>query len=119
MAQRDRCGERGQAAVELVAVLPVVLALLGGLWQAALLGDAAWAVAAAARAAARAAAVGGEPGAAARAHLPARLERGLRVREADAAAGVEVKVTVVVPSVLGAAVRPGRVSASASFAGQR
>src|SRR5215211_2684027 len=110
--------QRGQAAVELVAVLPVVLALLGGLWQAALFGHAAWAVAAAARAAARASAVGADAGAAARAHLPARLERGLRVREV-AGGGGEVRVTVVVPSVLGAAVRPGRMSASASFAPQR
>ena len=117
MARGTRSGERGQAAVELVAVLPVVLALLGGLWQAALFGHAAWAVAAAARAAARASAVGADTGAAGRAHLPARLERGLRVRELEG--GREVRVTVRVPSVVGAALRPGRMSASASFAPQR
>ena len=51
--------QRGQAAVELVAVLPLLAALLAGLWQAALVGEAAWSAASAARAAARAAAVGG------------------------------------------------------------
>ena len=80
--------QRGQAAVELVAVLPLLAALLAGLWQAALIGQAAWASASAARAAARAAAVGGSPRSAARAHLPDRLERGMAVA-ATVAAGFE------------------------------
>jgi len=109
-----RSGQSGQAAVELVAVLPVVAALLAGLWQAALLGHASWSAAAAARAAARASAVGSDPGAAARAHLPARLERGLRVRDSGGA----VTVTVRVPSVIGPG-RMGRASARAAFAPQR
>ena len=52
--------QRGQATVELVALLPSLAVLLAALWQAALAGQAVWAVTAAARAAARADAVGGE-----------------------------------------------------------
>ena len=109
-------GQNGQAAVELVAVLPVLVALLAGVWQVALLGHASWSAGAAARAAARARAVGLDPRAAARAHLPLRLERGLRVRESGR--GGEVTVTVRVPSVVGGA-GVGRVSATSAFAAQR
>lgn len=112
---RLRNDHRGQAAIELVAVLPVVAALLFGVWQVALLGHASWFAAAAARAAARAQAIGMDPRAAARAHLPSRLERGLRVRASD---GGAVTVTVRVPSLVGAG-RLGRVSARAAFAVQR
>jgi hypothetical protein len=112
---RFRRGESGQAAVELVALLPVLCALLAGLWQAALVGHASWSAAGAARAAARARAVGADERAAARAHLPARLERGLRVVEGR---GGSVTVSVRVPSVFGLP-RPERESASASFAPQR
>ena len=59
--RRTRTGQAGQAAVELVAILPVLAALLFGLWQAALWGHASWSAAAAARAAARAHALGTEP----------------------------------------------------------
>jgi hypothetical protein len=111
-----RTDQSGQAAVELVAVLPVLIALLAGVWQVALVGHAAWSAGAAARAAARAHALGLDPRAAARAHLPRGLERGLSVREA--ARGGEVTVSVRVPSVLGAA-RLGRVSATSAFAAQR
>jgi Flp pilus assembly protein TadG len=110
---RPMRAQRGQAAVELVAVLPVVLALLAGLWQLAVWGHASWAVAGAARAAARASAVGLDARAAARSVLPARLERGLRV----ARSGDGMVVRVRVPSVIGASV--GRVSARAGFAPQR
>ena len=110
-----RSNQSGQAAVELVAVLPVLAALLAGVWQVALVGHASWSAAVAARAAARAQALGLDPLVAARAHLPARLERGLRVREGR---GGEVRVTVRVPSVLGVA-HLGDTSASASFAAQR
>ena len=96
-----RSDQSGQAAVELVAVLPVVVALLAGLWQVALVGPGGVAAAGAARAAARADALGLDPRAAARARLPARLERGLRVREV--ARGGEVTVSVRVPSVFGGA----------------
>jgi hypothetical protein len=105
--------EHGQAAVELVSLLPLLAAVLGVAWQLALAGHTAWAASAAARAAARAAAVGADPAAAARAHLPARLERGLRVREV----GGRVKVSVRRPSVL-PSVRLGRVRAEVGFPSQ-
>ena len=66
-----RGDQQGQAAVELVAVLPVLVALFFGLWQVALLGHASWSAAAAARAAARAHALG----ASTRARPPARTSR--------------------------------------------
>ena len=52
--------QRGQATVELVALLPVLAALLAALWQAVLAGQAVWAATTAARAAARADAVGAD-----------------------------------------------------------
>ena len=106
--------QRGQAAVELVAVLPLVAALLAALWQLALIGEASWSAAGAARAAARAEALGLDPRAAARAVLPERLERGLRVRPA---AGGEVSVRVRIPPSFG--LRVGSVSSRARFAPQR
>ena len=111
-----RGGQSGQAAVELVAVLPVLAALVIGLWQVALLGHASWSAAAAARAAARAHALGLDPRAAARAHLPPGLERGLRVRAPSE--GGRVTVLVRAPSLVGAG-GLGRVSAIAAFAPQR
>jgi Flp pilus assembly protein TadG len=105
---------RGQAAVELVAVLPLVAALLAGLWQLAVAGHAAWSAAGAAEGAARAVAVGGDARAAARRRLAAPLERGLRVRtEPDG----RVKVTVRIPSSFG--LHLGSVSSRARFAPQR
>src|SRR5256886_17018368 len=104
--------ERGQAAVELVAALPFVVVLAAILWQAALAGQAAWLAGSAARAAARAQAVGGDPAAAARGVLPARLERGLRVRaRPDGAATVPVPV----PPLAGPG-RPTTVHARARLA---
>jgi hypothetical protein len=85
--------ERGQAAVELVALLPLVGLLAALLWQALLAGETVWLSGSAARAAARAAAVGADPLAAARAVLPARLERGVRVRrEPDGAIALVLRV---------------------------
>src|SRR4051812_14005644 len=89
----------GQATVELVVLLPCLVALLAALWQLALVGYASWAVHAAARAAARAHAVGGDPVIAARAHLARELEPDLRVSPgADAG---DVRVVVRVPHLPG------------------
>jgi len=98
---------RGQATVELVALLPLLAVLAGLLWQAAVAGQAVWLAGSAARAAARAAAVGGDALAAARGVLPGRLERGLVVRRLESDEGV--RVAVGVPSVLGG----GRLTVSA------
>lgn len=110
-AHRGICG---QAAVELVAVLPLIAALLAGLWQLAVFAHTAWSASSAAHAAARAEAIGLSPGRAARAHLPARLERGLRVHaESDG----RMRITVRVPSSFG--LHLGTTSAVARFVPQR
>jgi hypothetical protein len=105
----------GQAAAELVALLPLAALLLAGAWQLAVAGHAAWAADAAARAAARAAAVGEDARAAARGELPGRLGREARVR--DRGDGT-VEVTVQIPPVLGLPVL-GHTSATAHFRPQR
>ncbi len=106
-----RASQSGQAAVELVVLLPVVLALLAVAWQALLAGQAVWEARVAARAAARADALGADAAAAARAHLRPHLERGLLVRAApDGAVRVSVRIPAVVP-----ALRLGRVSATSHF----
>jgi len=84
-------GERGQATIELLAVVPALLAVGLVTWQLILVGHTAWVSAHAARAAARAAVVGKDAGAAAKSALPAGLERGLEV-EPD---GVRVPVPLV------------------------
>src|SRR5215207_2726750 len=88
----------GQAAAELVALLPLAALLLAGAWQLAVAGHAVWAADAAARAAARAAAVGEDARAAARRELPGRLGRDVRV--SDRGDGT-VEVAVRIPPVLG------------------
>ena len=107
--------EDGQAAVELVALLPLVALLAAGAWQLAVAGHAAWSADAAARAAARAVATGGDARAAARASLPGpaarrgwgpRVGRRRRPRRPPR------------PAVLGLRVL-GTVSASAHFRPQR
>jgi hypothetical protein len=109
-----RARQNGQATVELVALLPCLVALLAAAWQLVLAGDARWSAATAARAAARAAAVGGDAEAAARRHLPARLEAALRVTEAGRG---RVRVSLAVPPVIHG-LRPGRVGAESSFTPQ-
>jgi Flp pilus assembly protein TadG len=103
--------QQGQATVELVALLPVLAALLLAVWQAVLAGHAVWAVTSAARAAARAHAVGADPRDSARAHLPAALEPGLRVTTRS---GGEVQVSVRIPPLPGLP-SPGRAGATAHF----
>src|SRR6266540_343517 len=112
MPRRRR--QDGQASVEMVALLPLVVLVGALLWQAVVAGQALWLSAAAARAAARAAAVGGDAEAAAKAALPPRLESGLRVH----AAGGGVRVAVQVPSVLsGGSI--ATVRSRAAFPGQQ
>ena len=107
--------QSGQASVELVALLPLLAAMLALCWQAVLAGHAAWAVNAAARTAARAAAIGADPAAAARSRLPAALERGLRVRTPTDG---QVVISLRIPPVLGG-IELGRVSATGHFRSQR
>jgi Flp pilus assembly protein TadG len=108
-------GDDGQAAVELVALLPLLALLTLAGWQAVLAGQAAWLAAGAARASARAAAVGDDPTAAARRTLPPALERGLRV---TATSGAAVTVRIEIPAlVLGG--RLATIRSSAGFPEQR
>ncbi|WP_157592409.1 hypothetical protein [Solirubrobacter soli] len=102
---------RGQASVELVVLLPVILVVLAAGYQAVLAGQAIWDARVAARAAARANSLGADASAAARAHLPPGLERGLRVEAGDDG---DVEVSVRVPTVI-PSIRLGRVSATSHF----
>ena len=106
--------ENGQAAVELVAILPFLVALLAAVWQLALAGHAAWAASTAARAAARADAIGADPRRAALDHIPRSLETGLRVRTMTAG---DVRVEVRIPSLPGLP-SLGHTRATAGFAPQ-
>ena len=92
--------ERGQATVELVALLPLAAVLAGALWPAAVAGQAVGLAGSAARAAARASAVGGDARAAARRVLPERLEHGLVVTR-DGGGSDGVRVTIAVPAIVG------------------
>ena len=104
--------ERGQAAAELVAVVPFLLALLLAVAQLAVAGFALWSAGDAARAGARAAHVGGNARAAALSALPSWLERGAQVRTSG-----PVEVHVEAPALL-----PGvpsiPVSAATELAGE-
>lgn len=105
---------RGQAAVELVGILPV-LALLGLLcWQAVVAGQAVWLSGAAARAAARASALDLDATAAARRVLPGALADGVAV---DDAGGGDVQVHLTIPAVVGGVVL-GTIDERARFAAQ-
>jgi type II secretory pathway component PulK len=108
--------ERGQASIELVAILPVVLVVGAIAWQLALAGHTAWLTAQAARAAARADAVGRDAGAAARSTLPRSLDRGLEVERLR---GDGVRVSVRVPLLLRAWGTPVRVEAVSSLGVRR
>lgn len=86
--------------MELVALLPLVVAVAALLWQLALAGQATWAAGAAARAAARAEAVGDDAGQAARRAVPVELRRGLRLTEgADGTVRVHVEIPSVAPGL--------------------
>jgi hypothetical protein len=89
--------QAGQASVEFVAALPLVLLVGLLLWQLALAGESAWLAANAARVGARAEAVGGDARAAARSAVPAGLRNGLRVsRDARDRVRVQLPVPVLV-----------------------
>lgn len=89
--------QSGQASVELVAVLPLVLLVGLVLWQLALGAHAAWLCANAARVAARAEAVGRSGRDAARSAVPAGLRGGLRVqRDSEGRMRVRVPVPILV-----------------------
>ena len=95
--------ERGQAAAELVAIVPIAVAIVALVAQLAIAGFSLWTAADAARAGARAVAVGGDPEAAARSALPGWLERGAEI-ETSGPVEVRVRAPAVVPGVTAIAV---------------
>lgn len=104
--------ERGQAAVEFVGTLPLIV--LAGLiaWQLVLVGHVAWDAAGAARSGARAKIVGSDPARAARSALPPPLRAQTLVA---AAAGGGVRVSVPVPLIVYRWRLPIRLTAAASL----
>ena len=106
---------RGQATVELVALLPLIVAVLLAAWQVVLAAHTAWSARAAARAVARAHEVGGRELAAARAVLPPALDRRVTIAKPDRDGRAVVRVRV--PSVL-PGLHLGAVTAHAGFAPQ-
>lgn len=107
-----RSSERGQASVELVALLPLLVLILLALVQACLAGYAAWSATTAARAGARAHAVGADVGRAVRRAAPIGGASARITRDQDV-----ITVRVRVPSVLPVAV--GTIAGAARFEGQR
>ena len=104
--------QRGQASIELLGVLPILLLVGAVVWQLVLAGHTAWLTANAARAGARADAVGRDATAAARSALPRSLERGLEV---DRLRDGGVRVSVRVPLMLHAWEMPVQVAAVSSL----
>ena len=107
--------EAGQASVETVAVVPLVLLAAAVAWQLVLTGHTLWQCANAARAAARAELVGHSPERAARSALPRSLERDLSVRRLE---GGGVRLSLRVPLLVRAWRSPVKVSAAASLGGE-
>ena len=91
--------QRGQASIETVALLPVLLLAALACWQAVLVGWTAVSAAHAARAAARAELVGDPPRPAAMAALPDSMRAGLALRSDGQAVHVQVRVPAVIPGL--------------------
>ena len=92
--------ERGQASVELVAVLPLLVACALIAAQALPAGWALWSAGNAARAGARAEHVGGDGERAARRSLPPRLRADAKVAGAGDQEGDELRVSVRAPGLI-------------------
>jgi pilus assembly protein CpaE len=107
--------ESGQASVETVAMVPLVLLVAAVAWQLVLAGHTLWLAAGAARAAARADLVGESPARAARSALPRSLERDLSVRRL---AGGGVRVELRLPLLLRRWASPIEIGAAASLGGR-
>lgn len=86
--------EHGQATIEFLAMLPLVVAVALSVWQAAVAGHAIWSASAAARSASRVAALGGD------AEAAVRRVAGPRARGRVAGGGA-VRVTVPIRAVTG------------------
>ena len=108
------CSESGQASVETVAMVPLVLLAAAVAWQLVLTGHTLWLCANAARAAARADLVGESPARAARSALPRSLERDLSVTRLDQGG---IRVEVRLPLLLRRWKSPIEIAAASSLGG--
>jgi Flp pilus assembly protein TadG len=95
--ERATQGERGQASIETVVLLPVLVAVTFAVWQAALAGWTVVSAQSAARAAARAALAGSPVRPAALGALPQSMRAGARIDEAGGTVTVHVRVPAVLP----------------------
>ena len=89
--------EHGQASIETVVLLPVLVAVTFAMWQAALAGWTLVSAQSAARAAARAALAGSPARPAALAALPEAMRRGARIDESGGTVTVRVPIPAVLP----------------------
>jgi Flp pilus assembly protein TadG len=89
--------ERGQASIETVVLLPVLIAITFAVWQAALAGWTLVSAQSAARAAARAALAGSPARPAALAALPEPLRADARIDEGGGTVRVRVRIPAVLP----------------------
>jgi hypothetical protein len=101
-------GQRGQATVEMVAIVPAFVIACAIAWELVLAGHTGWLAAHAARADARAVAVGRDPGPAAR----AVAAHGLSVAQVG---GGRVRVRLSLPLLVPAWRSPVRISATAGL----
>jgi hypothetical protein len=104
--------ESGQASVETVAMVPLVLLAAAVAWQLVLTGHTLWLAAGAARAAARAELVGESPARAARSALPRSLERELSVQRVE---GGGVRVELRLPLLIREWRSPVEIGAASSL----
>ena len=112
----SRHAESGQASVETVAMVPLVLLAAAIAWQLVLTGHTLWLCANAARAAARADLVGESPARAARSALPGSLEGDLSVtRQGDD----QIRVRVRMPLLLHSLRTQVHLAATASLGSRR
>jgi hypothetical protein len=111
MTRRDT--DDGQASVELVALLPLLLAAALVLFQLLLIGASAWLAATAARDAARASALGTDPRAAATSSLPSPFRHGAAVTTTDHG----IRVRLPIPTLTGISL--GTTSATAAMEPQQ
>ena len=93
-------GQRGQASVELVAAIPVLLVVTLLVAQLAVAGYALWSAGAASRAGARAAYVNRDAIGAARRSLPSPLREGATIKDEDEdGVSVQVRAPSLVPGM--------------------
>jgi hypothetical protein len=95
-----RAGQRGQASVELVSMLSLLLVVAFGVWQVLLGGWAATSASNAARTGARVASRGGNGASAAKGALSSPLRDHAKVSSGGETTTVKVRVPILIPGIL-------------------